>query len=524
MKQAFAAVGVATAIALAVLSVSAAATARSSAIPLLRVGLVASPNSLDLTKDDTAAWITSASLETLMRLDSKGNLKPWLATRVSHPSAAVYVYRLRKGVKFWDGSTLTAADVVNSLNYERYPGAITQYAYKSVKSISAIGRYSVRIVLRHPDASWAYVPAEYVSEIFERHFQLAHKATFGHPGTLVMGTGPYETTSFDPTSGAELSPNPHYWGRKPNIRHISYKFFSNETSAALALRAGAVDLVPLVGDPTAFRATSGGAQIVSSPSCSEGFFSMNTSAPPWNDIHVRRAVAYALNRNDFISNIGGYATPITTLIPPVQLQVLGSKARVNALIRRLPQYPYDLAKARAEMAKSAYRHGFSAPLPAVQYQNYAPGSQIIAGALAKIGIKLNVQVEPIGQWSSDISGAPAKRPAVFIGGSGCNSPDPSFYPSTYLGSQGIVQGGYNLASYGPPAVDTLIAKAAASERRSKRLALYGQLLKRLATDLPYIPLYVKDGNLGISSRFSWPSYTSEWYNNAAWPTEITQKG
>jgi peptide/nickel transport system substrate-binding protein len=58
----------------------------------------------------------------------------------------------------------------------------------------------------------------------------AHKSTFGNPGTLIMGTGPWELDSFDPTSGAELAANPSWWGGKVPIQHISVKIFSNETS------------------------------------------------------------------------------------------------------------------------------------------------------------------------------------------------------------------------------------------------------------------------------------------------------
>src|SRR5262249_3541522 len=139
------------------------------------------------------------------------------------------------------------------------------------------------------------------------------------PGTLVMGTGPYRIDSFDPGTGAELSAFNGYWGGRPKIGHISIKLLSDETAGALALRGGGIDMLPNVGDAPAFKAASGGAQIISKPGCQEGFFSMNTSVAPWNDIHVRRAVAYALNRAVFVANVGGFATAITPLIPPIHL-------------------------------------------------------------------------------------------------------------------------------------------------------------------------------------------------------------
>jgi len=238
---------------------------------------------------------------------------------------------------------------------------------------------------------------------------------------------------------------------------------------------------------------------------------------------VRRAVAYAINRQDFVTNVGGFATAVTTFIPPIHLNVLAPRAQVNAMIKSLPQYPFNLAKARAEMAQSAYPNGFTADLPAIVYQNYVPASEIAASQLGKIGIKLNVKVEPIGQWIAELSGPVAKRPANVIGGSGCNSPDPGFYPATYLGKRGLGPGGFNLAAYAPPAVEKLITQGVSTANPAKRLAIYAQLLRRLAFDVPYVPLLVKNGNLGISSKWSWPTYNSTWWNRA-WALEVSPRG
>jgi peptide/nickel transport system substrate-binding protein len=99
--------------------------------------------------------------------------------------------------------------------------------------------------------------------------------------------------------GAELSANDRYRRGRPQIRRISIKFFANENSMALALRAGEIDVAPQVTGAAAFAATSG-ARLTSVPSCQHVFFSMNTKVAPWNDVHVRRAAGYALNRTDLV--------------------------------------------------------------------------------------------------------------------------------------------------------------------------------------------------------------------------------
>ena len=160
-----------------------------------------------------------------------------------------------------------------------------------------------------------------------------------------MGTGPWEVDSLDPTTGAKLSANPYWWGGAVPIQNISFQIFANATSEALAFRAGDVDLDPIVVGPKSFAASSG-ATIEAAPSCLNGMLDMNVHAPGWDDAHVRRTVAYALDRAEIIDAFGGYAVPDYTLIPVSALGTIASQEQVNALFKSLPLYPYNLAKAK----------------------------------------------------------------------------------------------------------------------------------------------------------------------------------
>ncbi len=388
------------------------AIAGSGVIPLLRVGLSTPFASLDQTKTYDAPDITDLSLETLMKLGPHGQVEPNLATSVSEPNPVTYIYHLRPGIKFWDGSEMTAADVAYSWNYNRATGSTAADSFTSVKTIRASGRDTVVVTLAHPDASWQYTPALNTSEVFEMNFALAHKGNYGKPGVLVMGSGPWEIDSFDPTTGAELSANPQWWGGTVPIQHISSKFFQTDTSLALAMRAGEIDFdFSVLGAQRSFATTSG-AKLVSTPSCDNGILSMNTQVGPWSDVHIRRAVAYALNRADLITANGGYAIPVYTLIPPQSLETIASTAQVDALLKSVPLYQYNLAKAKAEMLQSAYPHGFTATLPEYSGRTAINISQVIAAELQKIGITLQVKVDP--NWDSVEDLAPAaKRSTTF---------------------------------------------------------------------------------------------------------------
>jgi peptide/nickel transport system substrate-binding protein len=492
-------------------------SSRAVTIPLLRVALDTPVTVLDqgAQAGGEGPSIESLAVEQLMKFSQTGQVEPNLARSVSQPSQSVYVYHLRHGVKFSDGNEMTSLDVANALNYYRHPGSQLATYYANVKAVRATDKYTVSVTLKHPDASWPPVTA-FAAMIFEKTFQDAHKTSLGKPGTLIIGTGPWVIDSLDPTSGIELSANPSYRGGPPNIRHISVKFITTSTQEALAFRAGQIDFVPYVGDPRGFVSASH-ARLISVPSCTQGLIGMNYHTAPWSDIHVRRAVAYATNRADVIAATGAAATPISTLIAPLQLRSLASPSQISALVRSLPSYPFDLAKAKQEMAKSAYPNGFTADFPTTDYGNVPVIQQAIAGDLAKIGIKLKIHDLGTSAWLKIYFG-PRSKIGAWYTTSGC-LPDPSFFPNLFLGSKNARPGAQNFADYDPPGVDRLLAAGVSTTNRAKRFAAYSQLLRRLALDLPYLSLFAQRDNMALSPRFTWPS-ANDFALNGTWALGI----
>lgn len=488
------------------------AAAGSATIALLRVGLDFNLTGLDETKTIDANNIDGMALETLEKFGPQGQLEPDLATSWTQASPVTYVYHLRRDAHFWDGHPVTATDVAYSLNYDRAPGSQVAFAFNGVKSIVATGPYTVTVTLTEPEATWQYVPAEETSYIFEKAYQQAHKSTFGDPGTLVMGSGPWQVESFDPTKGAVITANPHWWGGKVPIQRVDFTFFSSETSEALAFRAGEIDLDPGVASPKSFAATSG-AKLITTPSCSNDWFGMNITQPGWDDVHVRRAVAYALNRTDIIAAWGGYATPIYTFTPPQLMTSIASQSQINALLGSLPLYKYSLADAKQQMAESAYPHGFTATVLSTNDTPSLDVIQVIATELAKVGIKLQIKAMPVTPWQAVQSGPAAKRSTVFAGG-GCFQPDPATY-SDFLGRNNLQTGDWNIANYAPPAVDTLLAEGEATSNPAQRFSVYSKLWAQLQADVPYVGLFVSDDAAALTSRFTWPDY-NPWYWDGAY--------
>ena len=116
--------------------------------------------------------------ERLLAFDKNGQVGPGLAVSFKNPVPDTYDFQLRHGVRFWDGSEMTADDVAGSLNYERFPKFSSAIALHNVKNVKALGRYAVRISLKHPDASFAAQLAVF-GVIFKKAFQVAAGSKFG---------------------------------------------------------------------------------------------------------------------------------------------------------------------------------------------------------------------------------------------------------------------------------------------------------------------------------------------------------
>jgi peptide/nickel transport system substrate-binding protein len=247
---------------------------------------------------------------------------------------------------------------------------------------------------------------------------------------------------------------------------------------------------------------------------------MNTQLAPWSDVHVRRAVAYALNRQDIIAANGGYASPSYTLIPPVLFRTIASQQQVNALLGSIPLYYNNIVKAKQEMALSAYPHGFSGVLEEYNTGSAPDISQVIIAELQKIGVNLQIKLNPLPTYTALVTG-PAKERPVNFGYDGCPSPDVSAL-GYLLGSWNTKLGQFNIADYAPPAVDKLLTEGNATTDPAKRFAAYSKILRYLANDVPYVRLYTQDVSIALSGRFKIVGYTQWTFQYGDYALDIRQ--
>ncbi|WP_457256031.1 ABC transporter substrate-binding protein [Pedococcus sp. P5_B7] len=494
------------------------------AIPLLRVGSKSVSN-LDYSKNNLGheIYLGNLILEPLVALNHEGRLTPWLAESWTQPNPTTYIYQLRHDVEFSSGNEMTATDVAFSLNYYRRPGSVAAYNFPAtLASITAVDRYTVEVKLSKPNAVWSIVPTGSNVGIFEKAFFDDHKSTFGRPGTGVVGTGPWTLTSFDPTTGAELDANTHYWGGRVPIQKISWRFFSNENGSAIAMRAGRLD-VAFPSDNRAWAATSGVEPKTAEGGTRQGDFTMNTLAEPWNDVHVRRAVAYALDKEALINAAGGYAQQLNSLIPEAFLRLLGDQEEVEGVLASLPQYPYSVEKAKQEMALSAYPRGVDVTLTTENSPYQVNLHQAIVPMLEAVGIHAQLKVEMAQNLYDQETSADRESVPSGFWLNGAVNPDPGGAWDSMIGSRNATAGNWNVTNWSSPRVDELLALGFAETDPKQRLRIYQELLTEFADNVPYVPLFLTDATVALSENFTWPSFQPFHSNAGPWALGIKVK-
>lgn len=462
--------------------------------------------------DIATTIIVSQFAQGLTSFDTDGRVVPALASSVDQPDATTYVYHLRPGLRFSDGKPLTVGDVVWSL--KRAMGSTSQVAsfYTSVKSIAPQGADTVVVKLKRPDVTWPAVSA-FAGQVVEKAAALrGGVAKLGTPSNLPIGTGPYRFQSFSADTGATLVVNPYWSGPKPAAQRVVFENLRDEAAAQLALRSGDIDVSTAATGRAGFRIP--GVTLYEGPGIEQEALSMNTIVAPFDDVHVRRAIAYAVDRAGIAQAAANGGYQLSDTLTPLSLYGnIAPVAQVRAAFATLPRWDFDLQKARAELAQSRYPHGFTASIDAVPGD---PIPQALVPDLAKVGITLKLKPEQYSQWLAELYG-PRDKVGFMNNPYDATYPDPSSLMSDWLDPAAAVVNGLNSANYRSAEMGRLLEAQRSETARAARLRLITEAFRLVRRDVPYIPLYSLDVYLAMSSRYvlserfsPWTAYFTPW--------------
>jgi len=259
------------------------------------------PNTIDPpnTAFYNSSLIAANLCDPLLRLNPNYSISPNLAS-YRQPNPLTLAFNLRQGVKFWDGSPVTAADVVWSLQHSASPSTAVAFLYANVKSITATGPLQVTVKFKRPDSLFLFEMATFVGMVQEKRFAVHAGSKLGSATGKIMCSGPYELTSWTPGTGMTLTANPHYWdpADRAHAHTVHIEFDTNSTSIAQALIAGQLDGAYEISPATIprLRAASSGKLIFGAPS--QLYLTLSVARPTGvlASLAVRKALFMTINR------------------------------------------------------------------------------------------------------------------------------------------------------------------------------------------------------------------------------------
>lgn len=458
--------------------------------------------------------VMSLVQEGLTAFDNDLSLTNGVADSWKQVDPTTYVYHIRDGVTFQDSSPVTPADVVFSMNWQMNPDNGSQMAafYAAVDSVKATGDQEVTVKLDHPDAQFKYTTAHMSGFIMKKAQVEAHPDDYGTPSVLPLGTGPYKLMKFVPGEQIVLKAYDGYWGKKPKFDTIKVLSIPDAQTRLLAMRNGDID--GTFGIPiTNLDQWQGldGVDVVTTPSLGVYMLSLDMDTPPLDNVHVRRALAYSLDKKGLVKALlGGNGAVATAVNPPGMWAGVLPAQKVRDFYDTLDPYSFDLKKA-AEEWKKAGVDGFSMSVPVSSSDPYMSSIMLtLAQNVAPLGIDLKVKELDHTQWLNAFMSH--KNLGIQMRRYFPDYADPANYPFLFYASENAVKNGSNTSNYRDDDVDGLLDVALEKSDPAARADALKKVARKVNKDLPIIPIFWPASAMAISSDLKLDGFTAFWYN------------
>jgi peptide/nickel transport system substrate-binding protein len=459
----------------------------------ITIATSAEPNSGDFHQSvGTIGRQLAANIgDALVALDENLQVRPALAESWKQESPTSWVFTLRKGVKFHDGTPFNAAAVKFNLERLLDPATKSRDAnmLASLDTVEVVDQNTVRLKLKRPFAplvrTLAYILGYMVSPT-------AAKATSLQDfGRAPVATGPYKLARWVAGDHILLVANKDYWRGAPKIDEITWKFVPQSATRSALLRSGGADFVESLDGADLVSVQSDPNLVVTRiPLLSWNFVGVNVKTKPFDNPKVRQAISHAIDADALVRKVLlGAGLAQNQLVPK---GMLGHREGYKG-------YVYDRAQATRLLAEAGYPGGFETELwYATGYTSSVKElSEAVQGYLSAVGIRAKIVVNDLAAWS--IARREGRIPMIFMNwGSGTGDSDTSFYSPFHSLEQ--APKGANYTFYANPKVDDLVTRAREADD-AQRNALYQEAQTLIMDDAPWtminqlVNLEVRNKNL-----------------------------
>jgi peptide/nickel transport system substrate-binding protein len=358
------------------------------------IGTQLEPPVLDPTANPAAAiseMLYGNVYEGLVQFAADGSVLPSLALSWEISDDGVkYLFRLKPGVHFHDGSAFDAAAAKFSLERAMAPRSVNPQRshLHAIRQVDVVDPLTLRLILGQRSGGLLQ------SLAFGSLVMVSPQSAAGNAARPV-GTGPFRFLRWRRGDSVTLERNPNYQGVPARLDQVTFKFIADPTAAFAALMAGDVDAFANYPAPESFAQFAADPRfaVFSGSTEMETVLGLNERVAPLNNILVRRAISYALDRRAIIDGaMFGYGIPIGSHFPP----------RNPAYVDLTGVYPHDIAKAKALLAQAGYARGFSLTLKLPPPSYARRGGEIVAAQLAQIGIRVSIENLEWAQWLDQV--------------------------------------------------------------------------------------------------------------------------
>ncbi len=449
--------------------------------------------------------------DSLVVLDEKGQVKPWLAESwTQEDGGRSLVFKIRDRVKMHDGRTVSAEDVVYSI--ERFRRiSIGRSALAMVESVTALPGNRVKVTTRTPFAPLLPTFTYQTITVYSKAaIERAGDEEFSkHP----IGPGPYRFRRLVRGDRMELEAFDQYWAGTPKVKHLVVRYVPDISARVAALEAGDADIIHDFTPQDAERIRANPALVFINPP-SWGFirFNMNTQRPPFNDVRVRHAMAFAIDRDAIVRQIfRGLARVSRSLVP----------ANATGYVDTYDVYRYDPERARRLLREAGVPDlTFTFSYGAGRYLMDREVAEAVQAQLAKVGVTMRINQMEWGQFSAMLR-LPAERNPGQMTMTWWRTVNGDADSAIGIFTRAELPPGNNVPLYVSDRFERLYAAQQAEVDPDKRRALLRELQQVLMNDLPAIPMYqqpifwaARKNVVGFSRKVTslstvWPLYDVE---------------
>lgn len=439
-----------------------------------------------LTNDSASTNVIRTIYETLFVKDAEtGEIKPLLAEGYENPDENTWVIKLKKDIKFQDGTPFNSEAVKYTFEKILDPATAAPRA-SLIKSISEIETPDEHTVVLHTSTPYGIMLTALAHPNLSIVSPTTEQANDINREPKGAGTGPFIFKEWISGDHVTVVKNENYWAGAPKIDTVIFKVVPEMSTAVSMLETGEADMLTRI-PPEHLNRLKNNSEITVTElgGTSITYLGFNLEVEPLNNLKVRQAIASAINVDEYIPTLNGLGYKSKGIIGP---KLIGYNKEIES-----HGYDYDVEKAKQLLAEAGYPNGFKISLTVGNTDTYIKIAPFVQAQLNKIGIDVTLNTM---DWASYLTYTKERKHEMMLGGWSNVTGDGAelLYPQFFSGNLGAS----NRTGYNDPEGDALILKTRETIDQKERENYLHQANIKFTDEALWIPMY--HGNVTLATR------------------------